>query len=334
MAQLYVSDHKAKVGLKGGRVVIKEKKDLTRSIPLESLEGITIIGNAQITTQCLGECLRRGINIQYYSAKGAYFGKVSSTQHVNTNRQRMQMKLTEDPEFSLGLAKNILAAKINNQIVLLRRYQRTSEQVIEEIDAMKILGKKIDQGTNLPEIIGYEGIIAREYFKGLRKLIRNSDFKFSGRTRQPPKDAFNSMLSLGYTILMNDIYGAIEGRGLNPYFGFIHQDREKHPTLASDLIEEWRAVIVDAVAMSLVNGYEITIHDFYKDDVTKGVFLKKGGLKIFIKKIESKLNSSMRYLSYVDHSLPYRRAIDAQILQLCKGIEEGNPGFYQAITIR
>lgn len=104
MAQLYVTDSKATIGVAQGRIQVKYPDGLLRTLPIESVEGISIFGQAQITTGCIGECLKRGISVQYYSSKGAYFGKLSSTQHVNTRRQKAQAKLSEDKEFSLALA--------------------------------------------------------------------------------------------------------------------------------------------------------------------------------------------------------------------------------------
>lgn len=335
MTQLYITEHNARLGIEGGGIKISVNDEVVSKVPFESVEGITIIGNGQITTQCIGECLRRGISIQYCSTKGYYFGKVSSTLHVNTGRQREQMRLTEDKGFCVALAKNIMKAKINNQTILLRRYQRNSVQNVEEcIGNLISLEKKIDEASTIPEILGLEGSGARTYFKGLSQLIKNPSFRFGGRTRRPPKDKFNSMLSFGYTIIMNDIYNAIEQRGLNPYFGFVHQDREKHPTLSSDLIEEWRPVIVDAVTLSLVNGHEIDDIHFYNDDTTGAIYFTNEGLKIYISKIEKRLDTTMKYLDYIDYPITFRRALDMQALQLCKAIEEKNPDTYKPIIIR
>lgn len=335
MAQLYVTDHKAVIGLEKGRIQVKYGDGLLHSIPVENLEGITVIGNAQVTTRCIGECLSKGIAIQYYSSKGSYFGKVSSTQHVNTSRQRLQIKLTEDENFCIRIAKQIIKAKINNQTVLLRRYQRTSNSDVKnEMSMLKILEGKVVSAESIHEILGYEGNAARTYYKGLNSLINVDDFKFKGRSRRPPKDAFNSMLSLGYAMIMNDIYGAIEGRGLNPYFGFIHQDKEKHPTLSSDLIEEWRAVIVDSLVMSLVNGSEIKISNFFTNNEEKGVFVDKEGLKIFISKMEKRLDMSIKYLNHIDYPMSFRKAVDSQVMQLCRAIEEKEPTLYEPVRIR
>lgn len=335
MAQLYITDHRAVVGVKKGRIEVKYGDGLVHSIPSEHLEGISIIGNAQITTRCIGLCLRKGIPIQYYSSRGAYFGKVTSTLHVNTKRQRQQVRLTEDEGFCLLLAQKIIGAKINNQKVVLRRYQRTAEtSVAAEIYALDVAENQSTIAGSLPEVLGHEGQAARTYYSALNKLINVAEFRFTGRSRRPPKDAFNSMLSLGYAIIMNDIYGAIEGRGLSPYFGFIHQDREKHPTLASDLIEEWRAVIVDSLVMAMVNGKEIAIDNFSMDKNTKGVFIDRIGLKVFITKVERRLEVGTKYLNYISHAMNFRKAIDSQVLQLCNAIEKQDPDAYQPLRIR
>jgi len=142
------------------------------------------------------------------------------------------------------------------------------------------------------------------------------------------------MLSLGYSILMQEVLGALESKGLSPFFGFLHADREKHPTLASDLMEEWRAVIVDSTVMSLINGHEIEFSDFTKNEADGGVFLGRETMRIFLKKLEAKLMTSAKYLTYADQSVNFRRAINMQANELCKALEAGNPNLYSPIVIR
>ena len=112
---------------------------------------------------------------------------------------------------------------------------------------------------------------------------------------------------------MNEFYREIENKGLHPYFGFIHQDREKHPTLASDLMEEWRAVLVDSLVLSLVNGHEILEEHFCSDADQPGIFLTKEGMKIFIRKMEDKMRQEQHYLTYVDYRVSFRRAMELQV---------------------
>jgi len=146
------------------------------------------------------------------------------------------------------------------------------------------------------------------------------------------KDEFNSMLSLGYSMLMNEIYGAAEGKGLNVYAGFLHSDKENHPTLASDLMEEWRSVIVDSLVMSLVNGNEVKKDGFTRED--NGVFLNKDTFKVFIKKYENKMRTETSYLNIDAGKINYRHALWVQTASLAKAIDEQDYTIYTPIRIR
>ncbi len=296
-------------------------------------EGITIMGKAQVTTQCIVECFNRGISIAYFSKGGSYFGRLQSTGHVNTRRQRRQCALYET-DFSLKLSRNILRAKLKNQMVVLRRYERGRNAIVDEsVKMIQICREKISFCEAIPELMGYEGQAAKAYFEGLSVLVEPK-FTFRGRNKRPPRDEFNSMLSLGYSVLMNELYGAIEAKGLNPYFGFMHRDKEKHPTLASDMMEEWRAVIVDSTVMSMINGHEIQKEDFVTDLDVPGCYLTKNGIKKYLSKLEKKLQTDVRYLSYIDYPVSFRRAIVLQMDTLVKAIEEEDFSIYKPIEIR
>lgn len=330
---LYVEDNQAKIGIDGHRAVIQCKDGLTRYVPLETLDGITILGKPQLTTQFMEFCLRNGINVAFFSKSGKYFGRLSSTGHVKAQLQRKQAALY-DGGFALQLARKIVEAKLHNQMVLLRRYSGSRHiDCTEEIKMIRICANKVMEADCIPEIMGYEGQGAKSYFKGLSECIE-PEFRFNGRNRQPPKDPFNSMISLGYSILMNELYGEIELHGLNPYFGFIHRDAEHHPTLASDMMEEWRAVIIDAAVMSLINGHEVKIDGFERDATESGCFLTKDTLKIYLQKLEQKLQTTVNYLDYVDYPVSFRSAISKQIQRLSEAISEENQELYHPIRIR
>ena len=332
MSYLYVCEQGAVIGYEGSRFQVKYKDDMLKSIPAETLEMIQVFGKIQLTTQCMEECLQRGIGVVFYSSYGSYFGRLISTNHVNVARQRMQAALTDD--FKLEFSKNIIRAKIQNQVVILRRYERyRAYDATQKIEQMLRLCSKLPQCSTIEEIMGYEGAAARSYFSALGNLI-DPDFYFEKRTRRPPLDPFNSMISLGYSVILNEIYGKLEGKGLNPYFGVLHQDHEKHPTLASDLMEEWRPVLVDSLALSLLNGHEIAADEFYQEDYKPGVFLTKQGFKTYIAKLEEKFHTTSKYISYVDYDVSFRRAMDLQIQQLCYAIESGDPSLYMPVRIR
>lgn len=332
MSYLYVIEHGASINVAGGYFVVKYKDGLIQKIPKETLESISLFGNVSLTINCIEECLRKGITVNFFSKKGAYYGCLESTRHGNIFRIKKQLKLTENTEFCLNFAKKIIKAKIHNQRIVLTRYYKGNNQEIENnIKKIKISENKIQTSKTIEELMGYEGFASRNYFEGLSLVIR-PEFQFHGRNRMPPKDPFNSMLSLGYTILMYEIYGQVESHNLNPYGGFMHKDKEKHPTLASDLMEEWRAPIVDSAVMSLIQGNEISIDEF--DITEQGVFLKDNAMKVFIKKLEQKMRTDTKYLLYVESRCSFRKALWLQVGQLVKSIEESDINLYEPVWIR
>ena len=334
MSYLYVCEQGASIGLADNRFQIKCRDGMVKSIPAEALEVIEVFGKVQITTQCIEECLKRGVNILYYSTNGAYYGRLISTNHVNVQRQRLQAERTKDLDFRIAFSKRLIDAKIRNQIVVMRRYARHGNYNVERsVVEMQNMYKKLENAKSIEQVMGYEGTAAKTYFRELGRMI-DPQFAFSGRTRRPPKDTFNSLISLGYSIILNEFYGKIEGKGLNPCFGVMYSDHEKHPTLASDLMEEWRAVLIDSLALSMLNGHELCKDDFYTETEQPGVFLEKDGFKKYIQKLENKFRTETRYLSYIDYSVSFRRAMDLQINQFVKVLETNDVELYHPVVIR
>lgn len=333
MSLLFVNENSAIVGMETNQCYVKYADGMKKTVPIETLESITIMGHAQMTTQCVQECLKRGIPVTYFSKGGTYFGRMQSTGHINVERQRKQCSLYES-EFAIELARNIISAKLKNQQVVLKRYEKSKGiSVGESLKMIHICREKLLKCQTIQELTGYEGQGAKAYFDGLAALV-DPEFAFRGRSRRPPRDEFNSMISLGYSVLMNELYGKIEAKGLNPYFGFMHRDKEKHPTLVSDMMEEWRAVIVDSTVMSMINGHEIRKDDFTTDLDKPGCFLSRNGIKVYLSKLEKKLQTEVRYLNYVDYAVSFRRGIALQINTLVKAIEEENAALYKPIEIR
>lgn len=196
MSSLYINESGATISVNGGYFCVTQRDGLVRKLPKEMVESITIFGNSSLTTPCLQECLKRGVSVNYFSGKGAYYGKLSSTRHANGARLKKQIYSCDKPEFCLSLAKKITLAKIQNQCVVLRRYTRNSSvDLTDEFRVMKQLEHRHERSQSVEELMGVEGMAARTYFNGLAKLVE-PQFAFHGRNRQPPKDAFNSMLSL------------------------------------------------------------------------------------------------------------------------------------------
>lgn len=333
MTHLYVTDNGATIGVEGGRFVITQKKNLVRSIPKESVESISVFGNSTITTPCVQDLLQRNIPVCYFSSKGRYYGRLQSTSNQHIDLLKQQINCFEDEEFYLYLAQKVIMAKIHNQLVVLQRYLKDGSEFENEVTKIKQMRAKTATAESIPELMGYEGMAAKIYFNVMGQIVL-PEFRFYSRNRRPPKDPFNSLLSLGYTLLMYEIMAKIESVDLNPFCGFIHQDRNGSPALCSDMMEEWRATMVDATVLSMVQGKEICYDDFVSDDDANGIYLTNEALRKFINKFERKLNGMNKYLKYDQKEYSFRQAMHVQSKKLVECINLKNPEIYKPILLR
>jgi len=292
------------------------------------------MGSAQLTAACSIELLGKGIPVTFLSRSGFFYGRLESTRHVNIARQREQFRAGDNQEFCLKFSAVVISAKVHNQTVVLRRYNRQAKnpEVEEHISQMGLLESMISNAKSIQQVMGYEGAVSRHYFKALSLLV-NRNFAFKGRNRMPPLDPFNSLLSLGYTLLLYETYTAVVNKGLHPYAGLMHQDRQGHPALASDLMEEWRPVIVDSLVMSIVQGGSLIPEDFYKDE-SGAILLKNDALRKFIALFEQKIRSEANYISQAGYRMSYRRAVQYQAGVLAACIEKNDISKYCPIRLR
>lgn len=332
MCFVYVVRHGTTLGIRGGLLVMRYPDGEESVVPKNTVEGISIFANAVLTTQCIEFCLNNNTKVGFFSRCGVYKGALSPVLNVNTERLRKQMLLTDEETFCLKIAKQIVPAKIKNQITILRRYSGNNEMIRARIDKLlRIANWKVKHAENLNQIIGYEGIASRHYFELLSSVIE-TDFRFEKRNRRPTKDPFNSMLNIGYSLLTKEIYGELDNRSLNPYFGFIHKEKRGHPALASDMIEEWRPVIVDSTVLSLVQGHEIEREEFELDD--QGYRMSDDALRKLLNKLEQKMETPMRYLKHIERPLTFREAIWHQAERMSKTIDRVDACYYVPILIR
>ena len=332
MRTLYLTEEGCHIQKNGGRYLVTKGDAILRTIGIEQLDNVILFGNIQLSARVITDFLRGGIPMTWLSGTGLFFGRLESTQHINISKQRQQFRLGDDTNFCLRLAKNILEAKAANSLTIMRRYQRAANvpAIDNLIQQVVILSRKIHSMHSLEQLLGIEGSIARQYFRAL-SLVVNPDFAFSGRNKRPPRDPFNSLLSFGYTLLLYDVYTAIASTGLHPYAGLLHKDRQGHPALASDLMEEWRAPIVDSLVLSMVQRREIQPDDFQPPDVNGGVYLCHEASKLFIAAYEKRLN---RQNQYGDKLMTFRELLHRQAGLLCKALLDEDPDIYEPIFIR
>lgn len=248
------------------RVVIDRTE--TMRIPFHILEGIVLFGHASCSMALLGECAQRGISIVILDEKGRFCARVEGPTAGNVLLRREQYRRSDDKETSLPIAQRFVMAKVHNSKIVLQRASRDygdeDGSLAQVVELMKDGGRRAFSAVDLDQLRGVEGEMARGYFSVFEKLVRNEDplFAFGGRTRRPPKDPINSLLSLFYSLLGREIVSACESVGLDPQIGFLHRDRPGRSSLALDLIEELRAPYVDRFVLSLVNRKQVCAKDF------------------------------------------------------------------------
>ncbi len=193
MASIYVCEQGAEIGISENRFEIRKNGQVIKEVPEETVESIYVIGRVQLTASCIEECLKRGIVVVFLSSYGRYYGKLISTAHENITRQRKQVLYSDGRYFPI--ARKMIRAKINNQIVILRRYAKAREMnENKSIFQMQLLEKRVDLATTENTLMGFEGNAAKIYFQTLSHLI-NPEFAFEKRSRRPPLDPFNAILS-------------------------------------------------------------------------------------------------------------------------------------------
>ena len=335
MSNVYIYEQGAVLGYRENRLIINYSENDFKSIPIENIDNIILFGGIQVSTACIQHMLTKGIHLTWLSKNGSYFGRLESTSNINIDRQRLQFRKSDDKSFSLEISKQFIKGKATNQrTVLMRASKILKNSELEDIILkMSVYSKKINEAKTIEELMGIEGFLAKMYYQGVNFMI-DEDYYFNQRTKRPPKDPFNAVLSFGYTLLHYEIFTTVVSKGLNPYASFLHSDRHKHPALCSDLIEEWRPILVDSLAIALLNNDKIRKENFEYNEESGGVYLDKEACKKFIENFEKRLRQEVGYVVEVSYKMSFRRIIEYQVMQLIKAMEENDPGNYKPILIR
>lgn len=268
---LYVTLEGAWVHKDGEAITIHKEHSKVAQFPLHQIGEIVCFGFGIGVSPALTEhCAENGITITYLDSRGKFLARMQGPIHGNVLLRRNQYRIADDENSSLAIAKCFVAAKIQNQRNVLLRHLRNhpgcdGEQSIKSsISAIGQTLSFVKKAKNSAELRGFEGEAANKYFDVFNFLILNPDlnFKFTSRNRRPPTDRINAMLSYAYSILTLDIRSALESVGLDPYVGFLHTERPGRPSLALDLMEEFRAPIADRLVLSLINLKQVNSSGF------------------------------------------------------------------------
>lgn len=358
MSVLYIMEQNASISKDGGRLVIKKEGAINQSVHLFKLEQVVLFGNIYLTPAVIRYFLKEGIDVAFMTHKGRYLGRLQSALGKNIVLRRVQFRKMEDPSFCLKTAKFIVKGKLANLRAVLMRLNRTREniQLDNEILSIRNLMAKIDDIDSIESLRGYEGKGTALYFEGFSKGLLTEDFQFPGRMRRPPPDPANALLSLGYMLLLNQVMAAINLVGFDPYFGTLHSMDYGRPSLALDLMEEWRPVLVDTLVLSVLNLKALTTEDFEEkqwveevdeeenaltttspNSLDKGerkvsVILTESGFRKFITQYERKLMQKIQYHLSGDQ-ISYRDCIREQVRHFARYLK-GEEEEYRPIPLR
>jgi CRISP-associated protein Cas1 len=310
MAILYLTEQGSTVNLTAGRIVVRKNDKLLQELPVLKLEQIVAYGNIHLTPAVIAHCLRQGIEVAFLSSPGKYRGRLQPEFTKNTVVRQQQYKRAADPHFCLQIATTLVAGKIGNMIAMVKQQPRLRTAGRAPLAELEQGLKRLPAARSLDQLNGYEGTASMAYFKAFRAALKHN-WGFDKRDYHPPKDPVNGLLSLGYTLLYNDVYGAVNLVGLDPYMGFLHQPRQGHACVASDLMEEHRCVLVDRLVLTALNLQTIRPADF-EAQADGRVVLKPEALKRFFGLYAQAINAPT-YYPYTGIKTTYRQVIEFQV---------------------
>lgn len=263
---LYITRQGAYLHKERETLVIEVEKEKVMQLPIHAIQSIYCFGNVMVSPFLMGFCGENGVHLAFFTEYGRFLGRLQGKQSGNVLLRKAQFRIAENAP--INIARNMIAAKIANSRAVLHRHLRNhgeENEVSQAIVQLSASLRRLAQADNIDSIRGIEGDAAANYFGVFDHLILPSvsnDFRFDTRTRRPPLDPVNALLSFLYAVIGNDISAALQGVGLDPQIGFLHQDRAGRDSLAQDMLEEFRAWYVDRLVLTLINRKQVKASDF------------------------------------------------------------------------
>ena len=323
---LFITSEDIYLSLDGENVVAnRDKKELAR-YPLHTLSGILSFSYSGASPALMGACAQREISLAFCTPRGKFLARVSGESSGNVLLRRMQYRMADDPVQSCLIARNMIFGKVHNARWSVERTRRDhalrvdEEALAQTSQVLKDLLPPISEETSLESLRGLEGSGATAYFRALGHMIlaNKETFSFQTRTRRPPLDPFNALLSFAYSLLANDCASALESVGLDSYVGFLHRDRPGRTSLALDLMEELRPCFADRFVLTLINNRMVTASDFqYREG--GAVLLTDDARRTFLKSWQERKQETITH-PYLGEKLPWGLVPYIQALLLARYI--------------
>ena len=329
MAILYITQQGAVLHKSGNQIIVKKDREVLQEIPIVQLNEVVIFGNGHITTPTMGYLLGKNIPVSFLSSQGKYKGKLQPPYAKDTLIRQQQYAVASDPPQCLELAKCFVRGKLTNAMRFCQRQRTQNDAVKSAILSTRQTLEKLKGAKNLESLLGYEGAGAAAHYQAFRQFLAH-DWGFTTRQFRPPPDPINAMLSLGYTLLHNHVYAFTNVVGLDPYCGYFHQPKHGHAALASDLMEEFRQIIVDGYVLSLVNNNRMKPKDFERTN--NGIRFTKEALDRFLTGYYGRMQRTFQHPT-LNEKTTYLRCIELQVRHLARVIR-GKEAVYKPFLVR
>ncbi len=286
---IYVTSENAYLSVDGENVVVQSEDKILGRIPIHTIDGIVTFGYTGASPALMGKCAEMNKSLVFMKPSGRFLAKVTGKSYGNILLRRQQYRICDDKERSLNISKNIISAKLLNSSAVIHRAMRDHELRID-VEKFKKVFENLKKssvsaynGMDSDSLRGLEGECASSYFSVFDDMIlqQKEDFFFKSRSRRPPMDNVNALLSFSYSLLTSICASALESVGLDPYAGFFHTDRPGRCSLALDLVEEFRAPFADRFVLTLINKKIVNSKDFVQKE-NGGILLTDEGRKNFI----------------------------------------------------
>lgn len=325
MATLYVTEQGSLLRKTGDRIILEKDDKVLLDVPCHKVDAVLIFGAVQVTIQALSELLEHEIELALFTRHGRLKGQLTPVKSKNILLRMAQFGRARDAAFALRTARAVVRAKIGNGMAVLRRFAYNHPERKPGLDAavadMDRQLPEVDRATDLPSLNGIEGTAARAYFDGFGQMILTG-MTFPGRKRRPAPDPINALLSFGYTLIANELHSLLDGIGFDPYLGFFHQVDYGRPSLALDLMEEFRHPLVDRLTVTLINKGVLKEGDFTPDPTSGSMHLKPEAMKVYFQHFERWMVGE-RVIGPDEKKVGYRRAFLLQAQRMADAIQSG-----------
>ena len=319
MGTIYITQDDAFIGKTDERLTVRANKQTLLDVPLIKVDGVVLLGRATISPAAVIELLERKLPLSFLTGTGRYLGRLEPELTKNIFVRSAQWKAIAPSEQASHLVRGFIRGKLKNYRQTLLRAQREGSN----LDFQKALTQlaqaiaPLDATTAIDSLRGLEGSGSAAYFGCFNRLIRADEFQFEARRRCPPTDPVNALLSLGYALLRHDLQSAVNLVGFDPYLGYLHTQRYGRPSLALDLMEEFRPLVVDAVVLSGLNRRAIVLSDFITEPLSGAVSLAPEGLRTFLRLYEQKKQSKFKH-PVLQTQCTYQESFEIQARLLAK----------------